>query len=940
MTTNRFGLTKLALLNTAGYGKCVLPLNKPVSVCAPNNTGKSSVINALQFPLINDMRLTEWDGHSFEETRKFYFGSDRSYILLEAELPGDRTMTIGVAGRGKASGYQYQYFCYEGALDLGHYMAGNSILPYGKLFERLQSQSLHPKELKANELNALLTGGATPFEHLSMKLIALNNVSDAPVYKEIFRRMLNLHKLSAQDVKGFMLKVFDRHFSNARIDFLAVWHNAFDKVNRMRAQLAVMERESAAITALENLLDSRAVLRGKLAAYQPKLDKALAQWHDHMDDKQQALGEQHQQLLDDKASLKGQHSFLQKQLMNLGGSKGRLEQWLADYDRLHQEFALVDSSTLEHNLASLKLEYEDLVGLLASVKAQPLSAIERRIRDLRRQLSSNKLQFKNLEYNFYSRLREDLSPGEVAELSKLLNPDLLALSTATGGDIHIEDDHAFGELLEQLAGCIRADTLHLPGATVALKHLGSHDFSASEDKVALKESIEQQEAELAQLNAQLKTLQDLEAKQAEKRSLEQQIEQEQAALRAFARFDEMRGQYAEQQHQFDALAEEEAMLSAQLDELRGQETRINDQLMQLQVQKDNLQRQGDALARVKGQRLDDQLDLRSGRQTPYLMDIQLDMDGLADTVDYFNRECRDLRNHDLDIANTYLHLFKQGITQYDGEPDEESRCQKLINSFHNLPAEREVIARQARAALVDVAGTLSALRNDLLRLHSEMERFNQSITRHPISNLKGFKIEVLDRPALVQHIDTILQASKQVEQGESFNLLDLSQPSDDKALGEAKDYLIQVGSERAGLTLDDLFDIRFKVTDRAGHTESFDKIDSAGSNGTRITIKLLCGMLFIRELLNDKERDQYHIPLYIDEAADIDPANQRAIIDTARHFGFVPIFASVKPQIVCDVVVPIRTTRDGTLNLVEEKDWIFVSPQAEQHHDVALAVDA
>ncbi|MCS5559652.1 MAG: hypothetical protein NZ738_09635, partial [Oceanospirillaceae bacterium] len=111
------GLSKLALLNTAGYAKCVIPLHKSSSICAPNNTGKSSVINALQFPLINDLRLTEWDGHDLEETRKFYFASDQSYILLEADLPHGKVV-IGVAGLGKIAGFAHQYFCYNGALNL------------------------------------------------------------------------------------------------------------------------------------------------------------------------------------------------------------------------------------------------------------------------------------------------------------------------------------------------------------------------------------------------------------------------------------------------------------------------------------------------------------------------------------------------------------------------------------------------------------------------------------------------------------------------------------------------------------------------------------------------------------------------------------------------------------------------------------------------------
>ena len=83
-------------------------------------------------------------------------------------------------------------------------------------------------------------------------------------------------------------------------------------------------------------------------------------------------------------------------------------------------------------------------------------------------------------------------------------------------------------------------------------------------------------------------------------------------------------------------------------------------------------------------------------------------------------------------------------------------------------------------------------------------------------------------------------------------------------------------------------------------------------------------MLFIRYLLSDQEQTLYRIPIYIDEAADIDPQNQKAIIETALSFGFVPIFASVKPQISCDYLVPIRSVKDGSQNWVDEKDWIEV----------------
>jgi hypothetical protein len=178
-----------------------------------------------------------------------------------------------------------------------------------------------------------------------------------------------------------------------------------------------------------------------------------------------------------------------------------------------------------------------------------------------------------------------------------------------------------------------------------------------------------------------------------------------------------------------------------------------------------------------------------------------------------------------------------------------------------------------------------------------------------------------------------LTTSEAYEQGDTLDLLATGLTAETRDINEAKDYLIQAASEKAGLTLSDLFDIRFKVVNRAGEIEYFDKIDSAGSNGTRITIKLLCGMLFIRQLLAERERGKYRIPIYIDEAADIDPHNQQALIETALNFGFVPIFASVKPQTSCRYIVPIRTVKNGAQNWVDEKDWIICEQINQQISD-------
>lgn len=922
-----YGLSKLALLNTAGYAKCVIPLDKSSSICAPNNTGKSSVINALQFPLINDLRLTEWDGHDLDETRKFYFSSDQSYILLEADLPNG-PVVIGVAGLGKIAGYAHQFFCYPGKLNLEHYTQGKTIVKFTKLFNHLKEQGFNPIELKAQELNALLTGGATPFDgDINLKMIPLNNVQDSAIYKEIFRRILNLHKLGASDVKRFMLRVFERHMSNSRVDFYEVWRRSFDKVNRAKRELKALESMQEPIAALESMLENQTVLKGKLAAYAPKIDQALIDFETYQQEQLTELNIALEDIEHEK------HEFEQKQQLYIQQSRDierkqtQIEQWFLDYRALKSEFELVNKATLKVSLTQLKQDYESLSHSLSSAQGQSLHTLDYRISETQKQIKSLKLQLKNLEFNLFTRMREDLSLKEVEEISRILNPDILSFATTSNGDVEITDEDAFGEFLEQLSANVKGGVLTLPGATIKLKKLGPVQMQTGENKEQLTAQLAALENSLKEFKQQREVAANVAEKQKEKDALYDELMASEEALKRFEQFEVMQQSVDAQTLLKEQLNAEREQVDDYLQDIQKNSGSISDRRSIIKSKKDLLARQADRLRQVKSERIDHTLDFYSGKVTPYMIEITIDFDNLSDLIHHFNKDCQELRNFDINVSNTYLHIYNAGITKFDNENDEFTKYEKLISAFHNIDNERDAVERQGRVALTEVAATIKGLREDLDRLRREMNSFNKGISQHRISNLQAFKINVIPRKMLVDSINTIISTSNQFEQGDTLDLLSQEAYSE-SAVNEAKDHLIKLASEKAGLTLTDLFDIRFEVVNRAGETEHFEKIDSAGSNGTRITIKLLCGMLFIRYLLSDQEQNLYRIPIYIDEAADIDPQNQKAIIETALSFGFVPIFASVKPQVSCDYIVPIRTVKDGAQNWVDEKDWIEVEHSA------------
>ena len=79
----QYGFERLVLLGSAGYQRAELPLDAAVSLIAPNNTGKTSLINALQFLLIIDQRRMDFGAHDLEKSKRFYFPNNSAYILLE-----------------------------------------------------------------------------------------------------------------------------------------------------------------------------------------------------------------------------------------------------------------------------------------------------------------------------------------------------------------------------------------------------------------------------------------------------------------------------------------------------------------------------------------------------------------------------------------------------------------------------------------------------------------------------------------------------------------------------------------------------------------------------------------------------------------------------------------------------------------------------------------
>ncbi len=307
---------------------------------------------------------------------------------------------------------------------------------------------------------------------------------------------------------------------------------------------------------------------------------------------------------------------------------------------------------------------------------------------------------------------------------------------------------------------------------------------------------------------------------------------------------------------------------------------------------------------------------------PWLGEPDFELDQLAVHLQGHNQAVGALQQVDEKIDRGLREIHISGLTKYASEDSGENELAKIINFIHHLPQEAESLSRAERSAVINVTQCLDGLRKGLDSFQSRMKEFNRIVSSRKLSDLNVFKIEPFEDMPLVGAIDLLLSTAEKAKLNDTFDLFNQSSLVDDAQVARAKDLLIKEGEVRGYLRVENLFRLEF-IVGKEGHSpESFADIDSAASNGTVLMAKLVTGLALLY-LMQDK-RHGVQAVCYLDEASTLDHRNQRNLIQTARDFGFVLIFASPTPQITARYCVPIHTSVG--INRISRFDWQILSP--------------
>ncbi|WP_308723958.1 Mks condensin complex protein MksF [Metapseudomonas otitidis] len=927
MSQERYGIRRFALLNTAGYSLGLFPLENPLSVYGANNLGKSASINALQFPILARMSDMSFGKYSLEQSRKFYFATDTSYILVEVSLPHGPHV-IGVAGRGPGGGFGHQFFAYQGSLDLDHYQKNGTCLRQRELFANLEREGIKAYELKPDELRRLLVGGHTSIP-LDLTLIPLRSTSEHSLktFRALFINLLHMREITAAKLKQLFLDAFEHSLRSGSVDYIAATEEAFRDVRRMEQDYQALVAAGPLVEALANGVTQREILRGKLHRLSPLLDSLLGTWHDYSGARREELVIQAEHYRSEQDGLQNEQRGGTTELMRLEREITETQRWLGELAVLKNRFALVeDAKVLEQQLLAAKDAHDELAGALAQSRQFSTEDLDERVRDLEKRLKAVKQQLDHADNNSYSRLREEFSQADVDRLMRLFNGQLFSLPLGEKG-IQLDDADAWVKTLEAVLDGFKGDHFIVPGLEVDLSHIEPPALQALADRAALRDQKDRLERELKQLKTQQSVAADRSASKAQAEQLYQAVLDAQKALEDFRKTQTLT---AEEPAKLEKLA----VLEASQDELKRSSDAFTERVQQLSAK---LQLVGRQLAdlEAKERTLEDALrrrqllpaDLPFG--TPFTDPVDDSLDNLLPLLNDYQDTWQALQRIDGQIDALYAQVRLKGVAKFDSEEDAERRLQLLINAYAHRQDEALTLAKARRAAVTDIARTLRNIRSDYDNLEHQLALFNREINKRQVSNLASFRIVLAPNKDALRHIDQIIHSAGQYEEGETLSVFDLTQSAEQDAKNEeAKEYLARlVAANGNQLGLKDLFELAFEITKVHGQPVIHTDIDGAASNGTTMTIKALTNMYLLLHLMDREQAGRIRLPYYLDEAADIDERNQQALIETSAQLGFTPILASVKPQVSAHVAIDLEGGSGPNGIYIDEADWKFIKPR-------------
>jgi len=250
-----YGPRKLVLINAGRYDYAEVELGGAIQLVGPNNTGKTTLINTLQFLYVDDRRYMDFGSYSEDQTRAYYFPNQYSYILFEV-LGAQGLHVIGWRGQNRIAGGEPERFIVSGGFEQSDYLDANFRVREPKAVNARLALKQYATLKTAHEYRESLIL-ATRGEAKGLGLVALRDNDRYSQFRDTLKNLLSLNTISQDQMRDQLLMMADLQKSGYALDVRLLFGDDYDRILRLKDKLVRFKRSQRDVEMLVETFNKR-----------------------------------------------------------------------------------------------------------------------------------------------------------------------------------------------------------------------------------------------------------------------------------------------------------------------------------------------------------------------------------------------------------------------------------------------------------------------------------------------------------------------------------------------------------------------------------------------------------------------------------------------------------------------------------------------------------
>ncbi|MGH8554454.1 MAG: hypothetical protein ACREUD_02630 [Gammaproteobacteria bacterium] len=854
-----------------------MELSGSLQIVGPNNSGKTTLINTLQFLYLDDRRHMDFS-FTPEETRDYYFPNQYSYVLFQClGLRGQ--CVLGWRGQSKAAGGEPERFYYEGPFAAADFLDEENKVREPKVINaRLSARqfSILKTPQDHRELLLLPTKGASR----GVGLVALRDNDKYPQFRETLKNLLYLSTITQDQMRDRLLMLAGLSTEKYALDVRDLFGEDYDRILGLKHKLVHFKKHQSQVEFLVDTCARRDAVRGELTYRWSDLRAKRQAFEQAHTAKVEKLRTEAQIAAEQIQTLSAEVADRRSDERTLSETKGSLTTQLDQIAAQEKEFSEFMEDFVRATLKNVETEARRFERQLADAEKETREKAETKLKVYRDFVNQKRQMIAHFDRALVTVLRHDLKDDELAPLALLFNFNLLQQPVGDDG-IRLLQREEFARLLRALSQRVQKNVYRDPNIEVPLP-ASEHSIAELASPEAVRERLTDDERILKHWEAVLEAICEKEKMTA---ALERERGEETKLRNQIFGWD-----------QLQAARPRVPRLKAELAQASSALATVGARIQKLEKDIETARAAGTTAEQAKTKELND-FSAVMGRFNACVFpefDVKPVIPEEAIPVDFdsavtlFLREQEQLARLDQKVRETFRSIEAVLGSDYSGN-DETETVRLLREELQALPEQEDALRRDWEHQLHQLRATFDQVLRGLGDIKSAVDRLNRALAGVQVSNLATLRMDVVEQTDVVGSLRKLANV-------EQPGLFDDSSSSEAALAGFRQKF-----EANPLLRYANLFTLRFTVTGEDGKPHHYHDFRQVESHGTTITIKVLFNLLVLRSLLReDASRSLLsEVPFFLDEVHSLDPMNRHAVLSTARKLGFIAITAD--PESVSEV---------------------------------------